>query len=110
MIPYIQFAKEYASSEIYIDLLRVNDQEGFSFRIPEALWLNRKIITNRLSILHEPFYSSDRFFIIGFDSITRLRTFLEQDLDPLPTHILKLYDTRLWWTVDDPFVSNPMRS
>lgn len=97
-LPYIDFIRDYSVSEIYIDLLRVQEDEGYSFRIPEALWLNRKIISNRLNLLNEPFYSPDRIFLIGFDPIERLQTFLEQDIDPLPPSLLKFYDTRKWWT------------
>lgn len=43
-LPYLEFVKVCASSEVYVDLYREKPNEGFSFRIPEALWLNRKII------------------------------------------------------------------
>ena len=101
-IPYPEFAKFYARSEIYVDLYRVCEDEGFSFRIPEALFLNRKIISNRVNVRHEPFYSPERIFLIGIDPLERLQSFLEKDIDPLPENILRLYDSRLWWTEQDP--------
>lgn len=61
-LSYTDFIRIYVLSEVYIDLVRVNQYEGFSFRIPEALWLNRKIISNRISLQDEPFYSTDRVF------------------------------------------------
>lgn len=36
-LPYSEFVKLYACSEVYIDLFRVQENEGYSFRIPEAL-------------------------------------------------------------------------
>lgn len=101
-IPYSEFAKLYARSEIYVDLYRVCEDEGFSFRIPEALFLNRKIISNRVNLQNEPFYNPDRIFLIGIDPIERLQDFLEKDIKPLPEEILRLYDSRLWWTNNDP--------
>lgn len=101
-LPYEEFVKVSSRSEICVDLFRLDPEEGFSFRIPEALWLNRKIISNRLCLRKEPFYSSERIFLIGIDPIERLRSFLETDIEPLPKEILRLYDTRLWWTEDDP--------
>ena len=101
-IPYTEFAKIYARSEIYVDLFRVCEDEGFSFRIPEALFLNRKIISNRLNLRNEPFYSPERIFLIGIDPIERLQKFLEKDIEPLPETILRLYNSRLWWTDNDP--------
>lgn len=101
-LPYEEFVKISSRSEVCVDLFRLDPEEGFSFRIPEALWLNRKIISNRLCLRKEPFYAPERIFLIGVDPIERLRAFLEADIEPLPKEILRLYDTRLWWTEDDP--------
>ena len=101
-LPYTEFVKLYARSEVYVDLYRVDEDEGFSYRIPEALFLNRKIISNRTILLDEPFYSPERIFLIGIDPIERLKSFLETDIEPLPEEVLRLYDSRLWWTDDDP--------
>lgn len=101
-LDYADFAKLYALSEVYIDLLRVDINEGFSYRIAEALWLNRKIISNRMNLIQEPFYSPDRIFLIGRDPIEKLRSFLEKDIPPLPNNILRIYDSRLWWSNTDP--------
>lgn len=101
-LSYTDFIRIYVLSEVYIDLVRVNQYEGFSFRIPEALWLNRKIISNRISLQDEPFYSTDRVFLIGIDPIDKLQTFLEKDLSSLPNDILRLYNSRLWWQDDIP--------
>lgn len=94
--------KLYARSEVYVDLYRVDEDEGFSYRIPEALFLNRKIISNRTILHDESFYSPERIFLIGIDPIERLKSFLETDIEPLPEEVLRLYDSRLWWTDDDP--------
>lgn len=101
-IPYIEFARQSALCEVYLDLARIKPTEGFSFRIAEALFLNRKIITNRTCIQKEPFYHPSRIFILGKDSPNRLKDFLEDEIRPLPKEILKLYDASLWWTDMDP--------
>lgn len=108
-IPYPEFARLSSQCEIYLDLARINPSEGFSFRTVEALFLNRKIITNRSCIKSEPFYHPDRIFILGEDSLGRLKYFLESDTPPLPKHILELYDSSLWWTDKDPLLV-PMKS
>lgn len=101
-IPYSEFAKFYARSEVFVDLYRVCEDEGFSFRIPEALFLNRKIISNRVNLQNEPFYSPDRVFLIGIDPVERLQSFLENDIEPLSEDVLSFYNSRLWWTDNDP--------
>lgn len=102
-LPYNEYCRISATAEIVIDLSRVNLTEGFSFRIPEALFLNRKIITDRIILMNEPFYSTDRVFIIGHDPLSRLKEFLEKDIPALSSNILKYYDSSLWWTKFDPY-------
>ena len=102
-VPYEEFMRKSALSEIYIDLYRMGPDEGFSYRIPEALWLNRKIISNRLILEKESFYSKDRIFLIGKDDLSRLKEFLETEISPLPSETLKQFDSLLWWTESDPY-------
>lgn len=103
--PYNEYVKDATSSEIYLDLYRVSPDEGFSFRIPEGLALNRKIITNRESIKNEPFYDKDRVFILRLDNLDDLKKFLESKTPaPLSESILKYYDSSRWWTPLDPYL------
>lgn len=89
-------------AEVCLDFYRLGPNEGFSYRIIEALFLNQKIITNRTNLLEEPFYSPERVFIIGKDNINNLKQFLESDLPALSDSILKYYNSQLWWTDEDP--------
>lgn len=96
-ISYSRYLGYVSKSEIVIDMCRINQQEGFSFRIPEALILNRKIITNRRLVLSSDFYDASRFFVIGYDSINRLESFVKGNLEPLHPDILKNYQCNDWW-------------
>ena len=101
-IPYAEFAQQSALCEIYVDLARTQVFEGFSFRTVEALFLNRKILTNRTNITNEAFYHPRRVFILGKDTPEKLKYFLENDPPSIPENILKIYDSSLWWTDKDP--------
>ena len=101
--PYLKFMKQSTMSEIYIDLVRINQDEGFSYRVAEAIALNRKIITNRTKIKSEIFYNPDLIYIIGHDSTDRLKSFLESPPPKIPEDILLRYDSRHWWTDSDPY-------
>lgn len=101
-LPYEEYLREAALAEVAVDLTRLGQDEGFSYRVAEALFWNKKIISNRRILAEEAFYSPDRVFLIGVDPLERLPEFLEADLDPLPQDILKLYDSTLWWTDRDP--------
>lgn len=96
-IAYSKYLELIGQSEIVIDMYRVAPDEGFSFRIPEALSLERKIITNRSIILACDFYDPSRFFIIGYDSPDRLEEFIKGDFKPLSTEIKERYDCSDWW-------------
>ena len=78
-------------------MYRVTADEGFSFRIPEALLLERKIITNRSIVLKCDFYDPSRFFVIGYDSPNRLEEFIKGDFKALCPEIKNRYDCRTWW-------------
>lgn len=96
-ISYDEYLEIIGKSEIIVDMYRIDPYEGFSFRIPEALMLNRKVITNRLVILKYDFYDPSRFFIIGYDSIERLEEFVKGHFKPLLKETADDYDCRNWW-------------
>ncbi len=103
VIGYPDYMKLTSGAEVYVDLLKISQDEGISYRIPEALFLNRKIITNRLVVRDEPFYDPDRVFLIGVDPLPRLQSFLEKEIGPLGEDVLKYYDASRWWTEGDPY-------
>ncbi len=97
MIPYPVYLDIIGQSEIVVDMYRVAADEGFSYRISEALLLERKIITNRRLVLESDFYDPSRIFVIGYDSLERLGEFVQNRFKPLPSEIRKRYDCRSWW-------------
>lgn len=96
-IPYPKYLELVGLSEIVVDMYRSHPYEGFSYRIPEALLMERKVITNRLIVLECDFYDPSRFFVIGHDSIDRLKEFMENDFKPLSPELRKRYDCNNWW-------------
>lgn len=103
-MPYSSYLNRMVMAEVFIDIVRINSKEGFSFRVPEALFLNRKIITDRVDIVSEKFFSSERVYIVGGENKYDLQTFLEKDIGPLSKDVLKFYDSTLWWTENDPYM------
>ena len=51
------------AASVLIDLYRITPDEGYSFRISEALAMNKKIITNRIGLDKEEFYSPELILI-----------------------------------------------
>lgn len=102
-LPYVEFMQQSTMSEVYLDLVRINQNEGFSYRVAEAIALNRKIITNRMNIKNEMFYNKDLVYIIGYDQPNRLKSFLEAIPPKITEEILLRYDSSYWWTDNDPY-------
>ena len=66
-INYNEYIKLLSQYNIIIDFYRFNSDEGYSFRIPEAIILNKKIITNRQIIKYESFYKPQNVLLIEKD-------------------------------------------
>lgn len=65
-IEYEQYIELLNESMFVIDLVQKN-QSGLTIRVLEALFLNKKIITNNHDIINYAFYSKDRILIIDDD-------------------------------------------
>ena len=67
-INYTEYLKLLIKNTIIIDFYRFFSNEGYSFRLPEAIALNKKIITNREIIQKESFYDPKNILLIKEDS------------------------------------------
>ena len=71
-------------------------QSGLTLRPLEALFYRRKLITNNISIINEPFYNSNNIFIIeNMQSlnIKKIKDFLSRDLVEIADSIKEQYTT-----------------
>lgn len=72
------------------------NQSGLTVRCLEALFFGKKLITNNAGVRALPFFSPDRFFVVGEDDSARLPAFLAAPLPPLPPGALDPYDFAHW--------------
>lgn len=72
------------------------NQSGLTVRCLEALFFHKKLITNNTSVCALPFYSPERFFVLGKDDNARLPAFLNAPLPALPPGALAPYDFAHW--------------
>ena len=66
-ISYKEYLDVSTDASCIIDLYRLNKDEGISYRIPEAVFLGQKIITDRENIVNEPFYNPNNILVINND-------------------------------------------
>lgn len=95
VIPYAESIELIKESKAVLDILQPN-QSGQTLRPLEALFLGRKLITNNVSVVDEPFYHPQIIFILGKDDINHLPDFLATPFrDPDPK-IKERYEVNSW--------------
>ncbi|MBP6127216.1 hypothetical protein [Flavobacterium sp.] len=89
-----QTLKMYNESETIVDLIRDN-QSGLSFRFFEALGLQKKVITNNISVQNYDFYLPNNVYLINenreFDSNVYTAKY-----EMLPQNIYDKYSISAW--------------
>ncbi|MBR6123425.1 hypothetical protein IKQ19_07515 [Candidatus Saccharibacteria bacterium] len=71
-------------------------QSGATLRLMEALFLNKKVITNNPNVKEEPFYREKNIFILGERSIDDLKSFVDSDYDHSSDEYIDKYDFNSW--------------
>ncbi len=83
------------NAKIFLDLIRFN-HNGLSFRVLEALAMQKKIITTNKSINQYDFYNSNNILIIDENNIDVPIEFLTTPYKPLEDIIYEKYTIRNW--------------
>lgn len=77
-------------SDVIVDITQEN-QSGWTLRVLESLYFNKKVITNNTNILKSFIYSPQRFFILDHDSWDRLDDFINSSVKPIDEEILRTF-------------------
>jgi len=87
---------DFENSKIFLDLIR-KDHNGLSFRIFEALAMQKKIITTNKSISNYDFYNPNNILILDENSEINIDPeFLKTPYEPLPDEIYHKYTIENW--------------
>ena len=87
---------EYISScKAVLDILQ-EGQDGMTLRVMEALFFQKKLITNQLSLVKADFYHPNNIFIIGKDDWNNLKSFMSTPIVPISEEIKYKYDFFSW--------------
>ena len=82
-------------SDVILDVLRKN-QTGLSFRVFDALALNKKLITTNQSIKEYDFYNENNICVIDKNTISIPNNFLNTKYEKLSNEIYKKYSLENW--------------
>lgn len=94
-IPYNEYLRHLASCQFLVDWVQ-GDQAGLTRRPIEALFWQKKLITNHRALLHTDFFRPENIFIVGHDAPTRLPEFLNSPLVPVPEEVKHRYHVDHW--------------
>jgi hypothetical protein len=84
-----------SQSKSILEIVQEN-QSGLTLRSMEALFFNKKLLTNNASIKNYDLYSKENIFIIGEDDINRISEFVNTPFKILDKDILEQYDFKEW--------------
>ena len=94
-IPYNEGIKLTKQSKCVLDFC-VNEEVGMSLRALEALFLNKKVITNNKMYARERFYRKQNVFILEQDNIEELPAFIQSPLEEVEKEIKEYYLFENW--------------
>lgn len=93
-IPHAKLPEYYSQGKVILDLVR-SEQCGLSFRIFEAMALQRKIITNNLQVKKYDFYHPNNIFVLE-ENLKIDPDFFTTPYQELPQEIYQKYTIENW--------------
>ena len=94
-LPYEKIISYLYRSKCILDFVE-EGQTGITLRPMEAVWFQKKLITNNPDIIHYDFYRPENVFILGQDELSTLKSFIDAPYRPLPIEVAKNYTAEAW--------------
>lgn len=94
-ISYEESLLEISKSNVIVDLLQ-DGQSGLTVRPLEALFFQKKLITNNTNVVNEKFYNKNNIFILGQDNINNIKQFVDLPYERVSSEIIEYYDYDKW--------------
>lgn len=94
-VPYSEALSLTNKSKCIIDLVQ-DGQNGLTWRPLEAMFYNKKLITNYQDMVTYDFYRHENIFILGKDDLRKLKEFINQPYVPVSEVIIGRYQFNGW--------------
>lgn len=94
-VDYKEVRENIAKSNAILEIVR-EGQVGPTLRVMEAVYFQKKLITNNIAAKQEEFYNENRIFIYPEHSREDLESFLAKDFVPYEDEIIEKYDVKRW--------------
>jgi len=94
-LPYEEIVDYLYRSKCILDFVE-EGQTGITLRPMEAVWFQKKLITNNPDVIHYDFYCPENVFILGQDKLSTLNAFIDAPYRPLPIEVAQNYTAEAW--------------
>jgi len=94
-MPYQSVLDLIGTSRAILDIVQ-EGQKGLTLRPLEALFLDKKLITNNQDIENYDFYDKQNIFILGKDDLSSIATFIHSPMKQIPQEVKNYYDFSEW--------------
>ena len=92
---YHQIISRINESCAIVEILQ-EGQTGFSLRVMESIFFQKKLITNNNSLVNAPFYNRRNIFILGIDNVDDLSSFLKEPFEKSQINWIEYFDFKNW--------------
>ncbi len=96
-ITYKKVLQIVQESKAVLEILK-KDQEGLTLRALEAMFYQKKLVTNNKSISKYEWYNPDNVFILGVDNMDKLGGFLDSPFVNIDKEFLYRHTYKSWLT------------
>ena len=94
-VPFEENQKRIKETKIILDIHK-QVQNGLTFRVFEAIGLNKKLITTNKDIINYDFYNPNNIFIWDENTKEIPKDFLNKEYEKLPENIYQKYSLENW--------------
>jgi len=92
---YLENLLNVLNSKCLVDIVK-DEQIGYTIRVLESVFYNKKLITNNKDIINSDLYNENNIFVLGYDKIEDIDDFMKKTIVPISDDILKRYDINVW--------------
>ena len=96
-VNYYEYLSMIGMSQAILDVSQ-KDQDGFSMRVMEAIFFDKKLITTNRSILDAPFYYDGNILVLDVENTQaeEIKQFFEKEFIPYSEELKKYYSFEEW--------------
>lgn len=96
-IGYYEYLEMLSKSRAILDISQ-EGQDGYSLRVMEAIFFNKKLITTNAAVRDADFYDPDKILVVNFNNINagELLCFFEKEYKPYTDAVREYYSFEAW--------------